>query len=49
MVKDPVCGMEIEEKTAVGSSNYKGKEYYFCSLPCEAKFEKEPEQFVKPE
>jgi YHS domain-containing protein len=27
--KDPVCGMMIEESAAVGTSDYKGKRYYF--------------------
>lgn len=49
MVKDLVCGMQIDETEAAGSSTYQGKTYYFCSVPCKEKFEKGPEQFVKPE
>ena len=29
---DPVCGMEVDPKTAAGKSNYLGKAYYFCSV-----------------
>lgn len=47
MVKDPVCGMQVDEKKAAGSSLYKGQTYYFCSASCREKFEKQPEQFVK--
>ena len=49
MVIDLVCGMEIDEEKAAGSSTYQGKTYYFCSVPCKEKFQKAPEQFVKPE
>lgn len=47
MVKDPVCGMEIEEKDAVGTSELGGKTYYFCALSCRQDFDKEPEKFLK--
>lgn len=46
MVTDPVCGMTIEEKDAVGTSEYKGATYYFCAKPCKEKFDKGPEAFV---
>ncbi|MEF9426032.1 MAG: heavy metal translocating P-type ATPase [Candidatus Mariimomonas ferrooxydans] len=46
MVKDPVCGMEIEEKDALGMSEYKGKIYYFCSEVCKDKFDKNPSAFI---
>jgi len=47
MAKDPVCGMDIDEKTAAGTAAYKGKTYYFCNLSCKARFDKEPEQYAK--
>jgi YHS domain-containing protein len=47
MVKDLVCGMQIDEKNAAAKSNYKGNVYYFCSLSCKEKFEKKPENFIK--
>ncbi len=31
MAKDPVCGMEVDEKTAPAKSEHMGKTYYFCS------------------
>jgi hypothetical protein len=31
MAKDPVCGMEVDDKTAAGQSVYQGTTYYFCS------------------
>jgi len=47
MAKDPVCGMEVDEKRAAGSSDYQGKKYYFCSLGCKQRFDKEPEKYAK--
>jgi YHS domain-containing protein len=44
--KDPVCGMEVEEKKAAGTSEYQGKTYYFCSLGCKKTFDKEPQKYV---
>lgn len=44
MAKDPVSGMEIDEKKATVSSTYKGKTYYFCAKGCKAAFDKQPEK-----
>lgn len=41
-VKDPVCGMTIEDKAAAGTFIHKGTTYYFCSPSCREKFEKDP-------
>ena len=30
MAKDPVCGMDVDEKKAAATSEYKKKNYYFC-------------------
>ena len=48
MVKDLVCGMDVEPKTAVIKSDYKGQIYYFCSPGCKKDFDKNPEKYVKP-
>jgi Cu+-exporting ATPase len=37
MTIDPICGMEVDEKTAL-SVEYEGKTYYFCSPRCRDKF-----------
>jgi YHS domain-containing protein len=47
MEKDPVCGMEVDPKTAASKSNYQGKTYYFCSLEDKKAFDKEPQRYVK--
>lgn len=46
---DPVCGMEVEERKAVGRSEYKGKTYYFCAPGCKKTFDENPERYVKEE
>lgn len=46
MAKDPVCGMDVDEKKAAGQSEYQGKTYYFCSTGCKKSFDKEPEKYV---
>ena len=46
MAKDPVCGMEVDEKTAAGTSEYQGKTYYFCAPGCKVAFDKDPEKYL---
>ena len=46
MTKDPVCGMEVDEKTATNKSEYMGKTYYFCSPGCKNTFDKEPGKYA---
>jgi len=47
MAKDVICGMEVREEEAAGISNYKGKNYYFCSRMCKQKFDENPEKYIK--
>jgi Cu+-exporting ATPase len=44
-VKDLVCGMEIDPKSAVATEDYKGETYYFCSESCHEKFKADPQKF----
>jgi YHS domain-containing protein len=46
-VKDPVCGMEIDSRTAAGKSEYQGQTYYFCSAACKKSFDRDPSKFAK--
>ena len=46
LVKDPVCGMEINPAEAAGKSEYQGQTYYFCSPGCKKAFDKEPQKYV---
>lgn len=47
MVTDPVCKMQIDEKTAAGKSEYQGKTYYFCAVGCKKKFDESPQTYAK--
>jgi Cu+-exporting ATPase len=46
LVRDPVCGMEVDPETAAGSSTYEGVTYYFCSEACKTTFDAEPSKYV---
>ena len=46
MVTDPVCGMQIESDDAAGTTEYKGKTYYFCSQSCFDAFKADPASYV---
>ena len=45
MAKDPVCGMNVDEKKAI-TVVHDGKTYYFCSPACQATFEKNPGKYT---
>jgi YHS domain-containing protein len=44
---DPVCGMRITRSAAVASDSYRGHPYFFCSLECQARFNREPTTYVE--
>ena len=46
MVKDPVCGMDIEAQSAFTSRDHMGQTYYFCSENCVSQFDKNPHQYA---
>jgi Cu+-exporting ATPase len=46
MVKDVVCGMMVDPKTAPASSQYNGETYYFCATGCTLAFDRDPEKFL---
>jgi len=45
LVKDPVCGMQIELTTAYSKVDYEGRAVYFCSKNCEEEFKKNPKKY----
>ena len=49
MAKDPVCGMEVDEKKAAATAEHMGNTYYFCSPGCKAAFEKDPHKYMEGE
>jgi YHS domain-containing protein len=46
MVKDPVCGVTVDEKTAKFKSLYELNVYYFDSEKCKAEFDENPQKYV---
>jgi Cu+-exporting ATPase len=46
MAIDPVCKMEVDEKKAPATSEYKGKKYYFCAMGCKKAFDTNPEKYL---
>ena len=44
MAKDPVCGMDVDEKKARFTATKSGKKYYFCSHNCKNKFMEKKKQ-----
>jgi Cu+-exporting ATPase len=46
-VKDPVCGMDIDENEKTLKSEHKGKIYFFCNPLCKQTFEKNPDQYTQ--
>ena len=46
---DPVCGMKVDPAKARGGSHeHKGVTYFFCGPKCNARFQADPEAFLKP-
>jgi Cu+-exporting ATPase len=44
---DPVCGMTVEPANAAGTSDYKGRKYYFCSKHCLDAFTADPARYAE--
>ena len=47
MAKDPICGMDVDEKTARFTSEYEGKTYYFGAPGCKRTFDQNPAQYAE--
>ena len=46
MAKDPVCGMIVDEKTAL-SADIEGRQFYFCSSNCMNTFANPEKELAK--
>src|SRR5688572_13295336 len=46
MATDPVCGMQVDEQTAAGSSVFESRTHYFCSTGCKKKFDSNPSAYA---
>jgi YHS domain-containing protein len=45
MTKDPVCGMQVDDKKAPATSTHDGQRYAFCSQDCKNKFDQNPDRY----
>jgi Cu+-exporting ATPase len=51
VARDPVCGMTPDPEKARAKGNhlrYRDVDYFFCCAGCKAKFEAEPEKYIRP-
>jgi Cu+-exporting ATPase len=46
VVKDPVCGMDVDTSTAAGHTDHAGQTYHFCGSKCKEKFDHSPAQYM---
>jgi YHS domain-containing protein len=46
MAVDPVCKMEVDEKSCKWTSEYQGRTYYFCAPGCKKQFDKDPAKYL---
>ena len=46
-VRDPVCGMRVDEWTAQLKATYEGKEYIFCAQRCLERFKEHPQTYLR--
>ena len=47
MPRDPVCGVNLNEKTAKYKITHDGETYYFCSVKCKKKFKRNRGKFTQ--
>jgi P-type Cu+ transporter len=45
-VIDPVCGMDVNEETAVAAWEHEGTAYLFCSTACMERFRVDPARYL---
>ena len=46
MVKDPVCGMMVDDKKTKVTLETHGQKFYFCSEACKAAFQKDHAKYL---
>ena len=48
MAKDPVCGMDVDPRSAAATYEHEGRPYFFCCTHCRAKFQADPSRYSQP-
>ncbi|MEW5726002.1 MAG: YHS domain-containing protein [Thermodesulfobacteriota bacterium] len=46
MVRDPVCGIDVDTSKPARATRFQGRQYYFCSPHCQDEFRKAPDKFA---
>ena len=46
LVKDVVCGMDVDPDSAAAKSEHQGATYYFCAEGCKTDFDADPQKFL---
>lgn len=47
IVRDPVCGMQVQVSERTPRSTHEGKTYYFCAPGCKRAFDLAPQEYVR--
>ncbi len=47
LVRDPVCGMQVNPRQADAARVHMGKTYYFCSSGCAQEFDANPHRYLE--
>ena len=47
MAIDPVCKMDVDEKSAPYHLKHDGQDFYFCARTCMEQFKEEPERYIE--
>ncbi len=47
MVRDPVCGMEVDPGKVAAKREHMGQTFYFCSAGCAQTFDTDPHRFAE--
>jgi Cu+-exporting ATPase len=48
LVRDPVCGMEVDSASTAHRHDLGGTTYFFCSARCREKFAADPDRYLSP-
>ncbi len=43
---DPVCGMDVDPRTAAAAWEHEDTTYYFCSVGCMERFRADPSHYL---
>ena len=49
VLRDPVCGMQVDPQHAAASRQHMGQTFYFCSKGCAETFDTDPHRYAHAE